>query len=331
MYKIAEVAQAHDGSLGNAISFVKAVASTGFDAIKFQHHIATEESTIHDQFRVGGFPQDDTRFAYWERTSFEDEEWLKISNACKENNIDLVVSPFSERSVELCEKLDVARYKIGSGEISNYSLIDKCIKTGKQVILSSGMSSWAELDDLMARYSDSLNDIGLMHCVSKYPCGLNEIGLDNVDLIKQRYRVKTGLSDHSSDGDVGKICGVLGFDFYECHVCWSRDMFGPDTSSSLTIEELRSVADFLEKYTLMKSGQDKDSIALELSKTRQLFGKRLVANLDLERGTILKNSDIGFKKPGGGMDLRDLSTVIGRRLKVSLFKDDPIVREVLDD
>lgn len=139
------------------------------------------------------------------------------------------------------------------------------------------------------------------------------------------------MSDHSSDVDVGKICSALEVDYYECHVCWSRQMFGPDSSSSLTIEELRSITEFEAKFAIVKEGRDKDSIALELSDTRELFSKSLVANRSLRSGDTLRRCDIGYKKPGGGMDLGNIDKIVGKRLKVNLVKDELITMDCLDD
>ena len=143
---IAEIAQAHDGSLGILHSYIDALATTGIDAIKFQTHIAEAESSIHEPFRVKFSYVDDTRFDYWKRMSFTLEQWQGIKKHCDEVGLEFMSSPFSLAAVELLEAVGIQRYKIGSGEVSNLLMLDRICRTGKPIILSSGMSSMDELD-----------------------------------------------------------------------------------------------------------------------------------------------------------------------------------------
>ena len=119
---IAEIAQAHDGSVGILHSFIDALAATGVDAIKFQTHIAVAESSEHEPFRKKFSYVDKTRFDYWKRMEFTYEEWQEIKNHCEQVNLEFLSSPFSCAAVELLEKQRVKRYKVGSGEINNHLL-----------------------------------------------------------------------------------------------------------------------------------------------------------------------------------------------------------------
>ncbi len=145
VFIIAEIAQAHDGSLGIAHSFIDALKDTGVDAVKFQVHIAEAESSIYEPFRVKFSYEDATRYDYWKRMEFEPYQWSGLKKHCEECGLEFMASVFSNAAVDLLEKLGVKRYKIGSGEVSNLLLLDKIAYTGKPVILSSGMSSYEEL------------------------------------------------------------------------------------------------------------------------------------------------------------------------------------------
>lgn len=323
MYIIAEVAQAHDGSLGNALSFVDAASELGIDAVKFQLHIAEEESTTRDSFRVNAFPQDADRFSYWKRTSFTYDQWHLISNRCRSKNIDLIVSPFSMMAVDICLDLNVSAFKIGSGEFFNIPLVDKCLTTGKKIIISTGLSSWSDIDQLMYRFSRFKNQIALLHCVTKYPCPLEEAGLNNVLELKARYDVDTGLSDHSGDLDVALVSAARQFEYYEAHICWSKMMFGPDTSSSLTVNDFEKLAKFNVKVSKLSTFFSKDIIADSLRDMKQLFGRSLVASVSLPAGSLLQEGHIAFKKPGGGLSWQHMDNLVGRRLINKIEKDEP--------
>ena len=145
-YLIAEIGQAHEGSLGILHSYIDAVASTGVQAIKFQLHLAQAESSSYEPFRVKFSYEDQTRYDYWKRMEFTLEQWKEIKTHCDEVGLDFICSPFSNLAVDWLEEIGVKYYKIGSGEVNNLLLLEKIAQTKKPVIISSGMSSFSELD-----------------------------------------------------------------------------------------------------------------------------------------------------------------------------------------
>src|SRR5438105_10982308 len=134
----------HDGSLGNAIRLAEVAAECGADAVKFQLHDADAETT-RDAPSPPYF-QDETRWEYFRRTAFSDDQWRTLKDACEAAEIDFVCAPFSLQAPERLEALGTERYKIGSGEVTNLELVRAAAATGKPVLLSSGMSTWDELD-----------------------------------------------------------------------------------------------------------------------------------------------------------------------------------------
>src|SRR6056297_2390453 len=146
MFIIAEVGQAHEGSLGIAHSYIDALANTGVHAVKFQTHIADAESSIYEPFRKKFSYEDEKRIDYWRRMEFTPKQWKELKEHCEEKNLEFISSPFSNAAVDLLEDLNVSRYKIGSGEVTNLLILEKIARTGKPIILSSGMSSFDELD-----------------------------------------------------------------------------------------------------------------------------------------------------------------------------------------
>src|SRR4030095_1630017 len=143
---IGEVAQAHDGSLGMAHAYIDAVANAGADAVKFQTHIAAAESTPGEPWRVKFSRQDTTRYDYWKRMEFSEEQWRGLADHANGRGLLFLSSGFSPEAVDLLERVGVPAWKVGSGEVSNPPLLAKMARTGKPVILSSGLSDWDELD-----------------------------------------------------------------------------------------------------------------------------------------------------------------------------------------
>ena len=159
---IAEIGQAHEGSLGIAHSYIDAMAQAGVNAIKFQTHIAEAESSEFEPFRVKFSYEDDSRFDYWKRMEFSEDQWIGLKKHCEDKGMEFLSSPFSCAAVDLLENIGVKRYKIGSGEVNNLLLVKKIINTGKPIILSSGMSSFAELDRTVNFIKQHSNDLSIL-------------------------------------------------------------------------------------------------------------------------------------------------------------------------
>ena len=138
---IAEVGQAHEGSLGMAHSFIDSVAKTGAHGIKFQTHYASEESSNFDRFRKNVFPQDSTRYDYWKRMEFTPNEWAALANHARNNGLEFLSSPFSNKAVKVLRDCGVRMWKIASGELKNYPMIDQILEFQQPLLISTGMAS----------------------------------------------------------------------------------------------------------------------------------------------------------------------------------------------
>jgi len=321
-FVVAEVGQAHDGSLGIAHAYIDAVAETGADCIKFQTHIASEESTRNEQWREKFSQVNESRYEYWERMEFKLDEWQKLALHAKQRGLTFLSSPFSKKAVDLLITADVPAWKIGAGEVGNRELFKYIADTGKPVLISSGMSSWEELDRAVGWLRAENTKYAVYQCTSTYPCPPERLGLNNIQLLRDRYNCPVGLSDHSGQIYAGLSAVTLGANLLEVHVTLSPYCFGPDTTSSITIEELKQLVHgvrFIE--TAMSSAVDKDVVSEELLEMKRIFGKSLVAVRQLNKGDYLNKEDITCKKPGGGIPASQLESYVGRRLANSVTKD----------
>src|SRR5436190_15065887 len=149
---IAEVAQAHDGSLNLAHSFIDSIAEARADAVKFQTHIATAESSPQEQWRVPFSKQDASRYDYWKRMEFTKEQWGGLKEHAEAKGLIFLSSPFSTQAVDWLKEIGIQAWKIASGEVRNEVLLEKIIQTKLPVLLSSGMSSWAELNQTVQQF-----------------------------------------------------------------------------------------------------------------------------------------------------------------------------------
>lgn len=320
---IGEVAQAHDGSLGLAHAFIDAIASAGADAVKFQTHIAAAESTPGEPWRIKFSPQDATRYAYWQRMEFTEDQWHGLKRHADERGLLFLSSPFSTEAVELLARVGVAAWKIASGEVNNQPLFAPMAATGLPILFSSGMSTLDELDQAVGWARSAGLPFALLQCTSAYPCPPEQIGLNMLAAFRASYGCPVGLSDHSGTIYPGLAAAALGCDVLETHVTLSREMFGPDVPASVTTQELKQLVEgvrFIEQ--MIASPVQKDALAQELAPLRKLFTKSIVARTALPVGTVLQPQHLAAKKPGTGIPAARLPELIGATLLRAVEPDE---------
>ncbi len=312
---IGEVALTHDGSLGQAHAFVDAIANAGADAVKFQTHIATAESTPAEPFRVKFSRQDASRYDYWTRMEFTEEQWRGLADHATLRGLIFISSPFSPEAVDLLERVGQPIWKIASGETGNAQLLDRILDTGAPVLLSTGMSPLAEIDAAVARVQGRQVPVGVFQCTTAYPCPPERIGLNLIPFYRERYNCWTGLSDHSATIYPALAGAAIGMDLLELHVTLSREMFGPDVIASVTTAELRQLVEGIRFIERMRANPvDKDASAGDTAPLRRLFTRSIVARRALPAGTVLTRGDLAVKKPGTGLPPADLDRVVGKKL-----------------
>lgn len=318
-YVIAEIGQAHEGSLGILYSYIDALAQTGVDAVKFQMHIAEAESSELEPFRVKFSLEDDTRFDYWKRMGFSLAQWKGIKRHCDSVGLDFICSPFSNVAVDWLEQIGIKFYKIGSGEVTNFLILEKIVHTGKPVILSSGMSSYAELDKTVDFLKERQVDFSILQCTTAYPTMPEHYGLNVIQELKERYNVPVGFSDHSARIETCIAATALGASILEFHVVFDRQLFGPDAKSSLTIRETKDLVLAVRNISAALSHPINKNNNADFSELKQIFEKSLAVNKTLPKNHVITFDDLEAKKPKGfGVDAMRFQEVIGKVLNRDL-------------
>jgi N,N'-diacetyllegionaminate synthase len=322
-YVIGEVAQAHEGSLGFAHAFIDAIASAGADAVKFQTHIAAAESTPAESFRIKFSLQDKSRYEYWKRMEFTEEQWAGLKRHADDRGLAFLSSPFSPEAVDLLDRIGVAAWKIASGEIGNQVLFERMAQTDLPILLSTGMSSFAEIDAAVARVKAHKLPLAVMQCTTAYPCPPEKVGLNLLPLFRDRYGTAVGLSDHSGTIYPGLAAAALGCDVLEVHITLSREMFGPDVAASVTTTELANLTSGIRFIDSMRAHPvNKDELAAQSTELRRLFTKSLVARCDLAAGTTIAEHHLTLKKPGTGLPESFKERILGRALRRAIRADE---------
>ncbi len=328
MSLIAEIGSVHDGSFGNAKKLIETAAEVGADTVKFQLHIAAAE-TIRDAPPPPYF-SGEPRFDYFNRTGFTVPEWRALRAHCDAHRVRFLVSPFSEKAVDLLEDIGVDMYKVPSGEVTNLPLIERISKTGKPVLLSSGMSSWAELDravDAIRRHHSRLT---VLQCTSQYPCLAERVGLNIIIEMATRYGLPVGYSDHTRGPWAAVAAVVLGAVAVEKHLTFSRRMYGSDAPFATEPEEFRDLALGIRGIeTMLANPVDKNDVSW-LRVMKDVFEKSVVAAVDLSPGDVISPEKITCKKPGTGIPASEYQQLIGRRLKRAVKADTLLTSDDLE-
>ena len=328
---IAEVGIGHDGSLGLAHAYIDAIAQTGADGVKFQTHIASAESTLSEPFRVNFSYQDATRYQYWNRIEFTETQWKGLADHARKQGLLFLSSPFSLEAVELLIRIGTPMWKIASGEVSNKPMLDRIAETKQPILLSSGMSCLDEMDLVIRNLQSKDVPLAVLQCTTSYPCPPEKIGLNMLQVIRDRYKCAVGLSDHSGTIYPGLAAATLGADVIEAHVVMSRQMFGPDVPASVTTDEFGQLVQgirFVER--MLAHPVDKNELATEANELREIFTKSLVARTILEPGTLISSEHLVAKKPGTGIPVERMPEIIGRKLRRRVDADELLNEDDLE-
>jgi N,N'-diacetyllegionaminate synthase len=322
MFTIAEIAQAHDGSLGIAHSYIDALSKTGIDAVKFQVHIADAESSLFENFRIKFSYEDNTRYDYWKRMEFTAEQWAGLKKHSEDVGLEFIASPFSIEAVDLLEKINLKTYKVASGEVQNKLLIDKIGALNKKVILSSGLSTFQEIENTVNWLKGAgCKDLSILQCTTSYPCLPENWGLNIIKELKDMFNFPIGYSDHSGEIYSGIAAYLYGAEILEFHAVFDKKMFGPDSSSSLNFDQINELVYAISKLEIAINNPNDKNILDGKQENKIIFGKSLSVNKNLTKGDLIKISDLETKKPSGmGISASEYENIIGKELLIDIEK-----------
>lgn len=297
---IAEIGSVHDGSFGNALKLIELASSVGANVVKFQTHISNAETT-----RYAPSPKyfnTETRYDYFNRTAFTLDQWKKLKKKANSLNLLFCSSPFSIDAVKLLNEVGLDIIKIASGEVTNTPMLQYISALDYPVLLSSGMSSFDELNTAIETLG-SRNRICLMQCTSSYPAADDEIGLNILGEISNRYGagVSVGYSCHSNEIYAPIAAAALGAKVIEKHLTFSRDMYGSDAQFALEPVEFQTMVKGINSvWKMLDNPVEKTTDKfLQMKKT---FEKSIVAERNIKKGELFSPENLSAKKPGNGIN-----------------------------
>jgi len=331
VYIVAEMSANHGQDLEQAVRIVRAAAEAGADAVKLQTY-TPDTLTIdcdREEFRIGGTIWEGRTLYDLYAEAYTPWEWQpRLKEVAEEVGLDLFSTPFDLTAVDFLEEMGVPAYKVASFEIIDLPLIRRIARTGKPVIVSTGMASLAEIDEAVstARRSGTAQ-IALLKCTSAYPARPEEMNLRTIPHMAEAFGVVVGLSDHTLGIAVPAAAVALGACIVEKHFTLSRELGGPDSAFSLEPAEFRAmVAAIREAEKAL--GEVCYQAGAQESASRA-FRRSLFVVQAMRAGDLFTEDTVRSIRPGMGLHTRYLSQVVGRRARIDIERGTPLAWDLV--
>lgn len=332
VYIIAEAGVNHNGELKLAKKLVDLAKEAGADAIKFQTFKAEESTGAYAkkaQYQQENMPKEESQLDMIRKLELPFEQFKEIQDYCKEVGIDFISTPDGTESLNFLVGLDVPLIKIGSTEVSNIDFLKEIGNTGKEVILSTGMSTLGEVETaILAIKSTGNNNVKIMHCTTDYPTAVEDVNLRAMLSMKEAFKVPVGLSDHTLGNESAIAAVALGAEFVEKHITLDKNMEGPDHKASMDFEDFKKYVEAIRNTEKLLGDGIKRPTKREMIIMKDVR-RSIVAKCDLNEGTVLTREMLTCKRPGNGIKPELIDVLVGRKLKRNLSCDEIILWEDL--
>lgn len=251
-------------------------------------------------------------------------DFKKLFAYARKKGIIFLSTPFDKGSVDFLDGLGVPAFKIASGEITNFPLLKHVARKKKPVIMSTGMSTLGEISDALAVIkAGGATDIILLHCVSSYPARIDDTNLSAMATLKRTFKLPVGLSDHSPGVTIPVAAAALGACVIEKHFTLDKKLPGPDHRASLEPEELKAMVRAVRDVA-KAMGSGKKKLTAEEKENKKAARRSIVAGQDIPARTVITAAMLAIKRPGTGIEPKHLDSIVGRKTKENIRRDELI-------
>ena len=331
---IAELSANHMNDFNIAVKTIEAMAESGADAVKFQTFtpdtITIDCDNNYFQIKQGTVWDGQVLYNLYEDAYMSWDWQPKLKKIAEDLGLIVFSSPFDKTSVDFLEDMDVPAYKIASFEITDVPLIEYVASKGKPIIISTGIADLEDIELAVQTCLDAGNDqIALLKCTSSYPAPLEEINLNTIPDIKERFDVIVGLSDHTLGGEVSVASIALGAKIIEKHFILDRNMGGPDSEFSMEPDEFKQMVDSIRNVEKALG-----TVSYELSdkmKSNREFSRSLFVVEDMKKGDIITEENVRSIRPGFGLPPKYLNEIIGKKVNKDLKMGTPFNLDYIHD
>lgn len=326
-YIIAEAGVNHNGSIELAKNLVDKAKEAGADCVKFQtfkaNQIVSKIATKAD-YQKKQTGRSESQYEMLKKLELSFDEFINLNNYCKEAGIEFLSTAFDFESIDFLNQLGMQVWKIPSGEITNLPYLIKIAKLNKKVILSTGMSTMREIEDAVNILKDhGASELIILHCTTEYPTPYEDVNLNAMLAIKEKFGCEVGYSDHTMGIEIPIAAVALGAKVIEKHFTLDRTMDGPDHKASLEPSELKTMVDAIRNIELSMGTGIKEPADSE-KKNIAIARKSIVANQSIKKGDILTETNLTVKRPGDGISPMKWFEIIGTKA-IRDFEEDELI------
>ena len=326
---IAEAGVNHNGNINLALKQVDIASKSRADYIKFQTYFT--EELVQKKVGLAGYQKNNlktisSQYKLLKRFELSESDHLKIINRCRLKKIKFLSSPFDLKSINLLKKLNLKLFKIPSGEITNVPYLKKIGSLKKRLILSTGMSTIEEIKkaiNILISSGTKKKDITILHCSTQYPAEKNNLNLLSIPLLKKKFKINVGYSDHSLGLQASLTAVALGAKIIEKHFTTNRKLSGPDQKASLSPNELMNFVKEIRNIEKILGKSVKKPYSAEL-KNSKYIRKFIVANRNINKGEKFSEKNITTKRSTVGIPASKWNLVIGKKAKKKFLYDETI-------
>ena len=329
VFIIAEAGDNHNGDFDLALQLVDKAVEAEADCVKFQTFVTENvvskfaEKADYQKETTGA---EESQYEMVKKLELSFDQFRMIQSYCKKKNILFLSTPFDLDSIEFLEEIDIPFWKIPSGEITNLPYLEKIARTGKDIILSTGMSTMEEIGTAVSVLKgNGAGEITLLHCNTEYPTPFEDVNLRAMKTMSETFGMPVGYSDHTVGIAVPIAAAAMGASVIEKHFTLDRNMEGPDHKASLEpedlkhmVREIRNIEQALGDGIKQPSISEKNNISIAR--------KSIVARQDIKKGEILTADNLYIKRPGNGISPMRWYEVIGT-VAAKDYKEDELIGE----
>lgn len=324
VYIIAEAGVNHNGDIATAIKMIDAAKKSGCDCVKFQTFKAdalVTKTAKKADYQVANTQNEDSQYTMLKNLELSYEDFFVLKEHCDKVGIDFMSTPFDEQSVDLLEKLGVSVYKMSSGDITNKRLLSYVAEKQKPIILSTGMCTMEEVEEAVSWIEAQKNQqITLLHCTSNYPTPYEDVNMQAMKTLEEKFSYEVGYSDHTKGIIIPIMAVAMGAKVIEKHFTLDKEMEGPDHKASLDVLELCAMVEAIRNIEAAKGDGTKQPAKSELS-TREVARKSIILKKALKKGHVLSLEDMDIKRPGTGIAPKYLEELVGKVLTCDMDKE----------
>jgi N-acetylneuraminate synthase len=306
---------------------VDAARKAGADAVKFQTFSAESlvvRGAAKAEYQKRSSGAGEFQLEMLRKLELSAKDFARLFSYAQEKGIIFLATPFDTASVDLLDKLGVAAFKVGSGDITNFPLLRHIAGKKKPVILSTGMATLEEVGEaLQVLKKAGAGGIVLLHCVSDYPSKAGDMNLRVMETLRSAFKLPVGLSDHSLGITVPITAAALGACIIEKHFTLDKDLPGPDHKASLEPDELKQMVKAIRDVAKALGDGVKRLTAAE-EKTRRLVRRSIVARVDISTGATIEEDMLDIKRPGDGIEPKYIDSIIGKTARKNIKREEKI-------